>query len=60
MNTPNRHRAIKAIQNLSLPIARRENNFVVIGPYKKKQDAARVVKELSESHGIRGWVMPGN
>ena len=60
LNTPSRHRAVKAIQQLELPVARRENNFVVIGPYKQKQDAARVVKELSESHGVRGWMMPGN
>jgi len=60
LNTPSRHRAIKAIQQLELPVARKENNFVVIGPYKQKQDAARFVKELSESHGVRGWMMAGN
>lgn len=60
LNTPSRHRAKKAIQQLELPVARKENNFVVIGPYKQKQDAARVVKELSESHGVRGWMMAGN
>jgi hypothetical protein len=60
LNTPNRHRATKAIKQLELPVARKENNFVVIGPYKQKQDAARVVKELSESHGVRGWMMAGN
>ncbi|WP_448647048.1 SPOR domain-containing protein [Pseudomonas mohnii] len=60
LNTPSRHRAVKAIQLLELPIARKENNFVVIGPYKQKQDAARVVKELSEKHGVRGWMMAGN
>jgi hypothetical protein len=60
LNTPGRHRAKKAIQQLELPVARKENNFVVIGPYKQKQDAARVVKELSERHGVRGWVMAGN
>ena len=46
--------------DLELPVARKENNFVVIGPYKQKQDAARVVKELSERHGVRGWMMAGN
>lgn len=60
LNTPSRHRATKAITQLELPVARKENNFVVIGPYKQKQDAARVVKELNESHGIRGWLMAGN
>lgn len=60
LNTPSRHRATKAIKQLELPVARKENNFVVIGPYQQKQDAARVVKELSESHGVRGWMMPGN
>lgn len=60
LNTPSRHRATKAIKQLELPVARKENNFVVIGPYKQKQDAARVVKELSERHGVRGWMMPGN
>jgi hypothetical protein len=60
LNTPGRHRAVKAIHQLELPVARKENNFVVIGPYKQKQDAARVVKELSESHGVRGWMMAGN
>lgn len=60
LNTPSRNRAVKAIQQLELPVARKENNFVVIGPYKQKQDAARVVKELSESHGVRGWMMAGN
>jgi hypothetical protein len=60
LNTPSRHRAKKAIQQLELPVARKENNFVVIGPYKQKQDAARVVKELSECHGVRGWMMAGN
>jgi hypothetical protein len=60
LNTPSRHRAKKAIQQLELPVARKENNFVVIGPYKQKQDAARVVKELTESHGVRGWMMAGN
>jgi hypothetical protein len=54
LNTPSRHRTTKAIKQLELPVARKENNFVVIGPYKQKQDAARVVKELSESHGVRG------
>lgn len=60
LNTPSRHRAVKAIRQLELPVARKENNFVVIGPYKQKQDAARVVKELSERHGVRGWMMAGN
>jgi hypothetical protein len=60
LNTPNRHHATKAIKQLELPVARKENNFVVIGPYKQKQDAARVVKELSEIHGVRGWMMAGN
>jgi hypothetical protein len=60
LNTPSRHRAVKAIQQLELPVARKENNFVVIGPYQQKQDAARVVKELSERHGVRGWMMAGN
>lgn len=60
LNTPGRHSAVKAIQQMELPVARKENNFVVIGPYKQKQDAARVVKELSESHGVRGWMMAGN
>ncbi len=60
LDTPSRHRTTKAIKQLELPVARKENNFVVIGPYKQKQDAARVVKELSESHGVRGWVMAGN
>jgi hypothetical protein len=60
LNTPSRHRATKAIQQLALPVARKENNFVVIGPYKQKQDAAQVMKELSESHGVRGWMMAGN
>ncbi|SDO63746.1 hypothetical protein SAMN04489798_3465 [Pseudomonas arsenicoxydans] len=60
LNTPSRHRAVKAIQQLGLPVARKENNFVVIGPYKQKQDAARVVKELSEGHAVRGWMMAGN
>ncbi|WP_186353609.1 SPOR domain-containing protein [Pseudomonas mandelii] len=60
LNTPNRHHAVKAIQQMELQVARKENNFVVIGPFKQKQDAARVVKELSERHGVRGWVMAGN
>jgi len=60
LNTPSRHRATKAIEQLKLPVARRENNFAVIGPYKQKRDAARVVKELSEGHGVRGWLMAGN
>ncbi|ANJ56578.1 hypothetical protein PMA3_16065 [Pseudomonas silesiensis] len=60
LNTPSRHRAKKAIQQLELPVARKEHNFVVIGPYNQKQDAARVVKELSQSHGVRGWMMAGN
>ena len=60
LNTPSRHRALKAIQQLELPVARKENNFVVICPYKHKQDAARGVKVLSESHGVRGWMMAGN
>lgn len=60
LNTPSRHRAKEAIQLLELPVARKENNFVVIGPYKQKQDAARIVKELSEIHGVRGWMTEGN
>lgn len=60
LNTPSRHRAKEAIQQLELPVARKENNFVVIGPYKQKQDAARVMKELSEHYGVRGWMMAGN
>jgi hypothetical protein len=60
LNTPGRQRALKAIQQMQLPVARKENNFVVIGPYKQKQDAARVVKQLSESHAVRGWMMAGN
>lgn len=60
LNSPNRHHAVKAIQQMALQVARKENNFVVIGPFKQKQDAARVVKELSEHHGVRGWVMAGN
>jgi hypothetical protein len=60
LNTPSRHRATKAIQQLELPVARRENDFVVIGPYKQKQDAARVLQDLSDNHGVRGWLMVGN
>ncbi|RON40149.1 hypothetical protein BK666_26825 [Pseudomonas frederiksbergensis] len=60
LNTPSRHRAVKAIQQLELPVARKENNFVVIGPYRQKQEAAQVVKELSESYRVRGWMMAGN
>lgn len=60
LNAPSRHRVTKAIKQLELRVARKENNFVVVGPYKQKQDAARVVKELSERHGIRGWMMEGD
>jgi len=60
LNTPSRHRALKAIQLMALPVARKENNFVVIGPYKKKQDAARILKDLSDMHGVRGWMVAGN
>lgn len=60
LSTPSRHRAKKAIQQLELPVARKENNFVVIGPYNQKQDAARIVKVLSEIHGVRGWMTAGN
>lgn len=60
LSTSNRHRVIKTIKQLELPVARKENNFMVIGPYKQKPDAARVVKELSERHGVGGWMMAGN
>ncbi len=60
MNTPSRNRATKAIKNMQLSVARRENNFVVIGPYKKGKDAVRVVRDLNDSYSIRGWIMKGN
>lgn len=59
LNAPSRHRVTKAIKQMELRVARKENNFVVVGPYKQKQDAARVVKDLSEHHGVRGWMMEG-
>lgn len=54
MNTPSRNRAIKAIKDMQLPVACRENNFVVIGPYKQRMDAVRVVRDLNDSYSIRG------
>ncbi|OUM71009.1 hypothetical protein AUC60_25620 [Pseudomonas caspiana] len=60
MNTPSRNRAIKAIKDMQLPVACRENNFVVIGPYKQRMDAVRVVRDLNDSYSIRGWIMKSN
>lgn len=57
LNAPSRHRVTKAIKQLDLRVARKENNYVVVGPYKHKQDAAQVVRNLSEHHGVRGWTM---
>jgi hypothetical protein len=43
-----------------LPVIRRENDFVVVGPYRQKQDAAQVLTCLSEQYGLRGWLIEGN
>lgn len=60
LNTQSRQRSIHVIQQLALPVIRRENDFIVIGPYKQKQEASYVLADMSEKHGIRGWLTQGN
>ena len=60
LNVPTRRKYMLAIQEMMLPVIRRENDFVVVGPYRQKQDAAQVLKGLSEQYGLRGWLIEGN
>ncbi|VVO41014.1 SPOR domain-containing protein [Pseudomonas fluorescens] len=60
LNTQSRRRSIKVIQHLALPVIRREHDFIVIGPYRQKQEASYVLTDLSENYGVRGWLMRGN
>lgn len=60
LNVPTRQKYMRATQEMVLPVIRRENDFVVVGPYPQKQDAAQVLTCLSEQYGLRGWLIEGN
>lgn len=60
LNAPTRRKYLLAIREMVLPVIRRENDFVVVGPYRQKQDAAQVLTCLSEQYGLRGWLIEGN
>ncbi|MDY7536451.1 hypothetical protein RGV33_33050 [Pseudomonas sp. Bout1] len=55
-----RKKSAAAIKGMKLPVIRLENNFIIVGPYKRKLEAAKVVGDLYESHNVRGWLTPGN
>lgn len=50
----------RAIQELALPVIRREINLIVIGVYRNKVEATAVIKLLKEKYDVRGWVVQGN
>lgn len=60
LNAPTRRKYMLAVQELVLPVIRREHDFVVVGPYRQKQDAAQVLTCLSEQYGLRGWLIEGH
>lgn len=60
LNVPTGRKYMLAIHEMGLSVIRRENDFVVVGPYSQKQDAAKVLTRLSEQYGLRGWLIEGN
>lgn len=55
-----RNKSAAAIKRMGLPVIRLENNFVIIGPYQSKLEAAKIAGDLYEYHNVRGWITPGN
>ncbi|VVN79497.1 hypothetical protein [Pseudomonas fluorescens] len=55
-----RNKSAAAIKGMHLSTIRLENNFIVVGPYKNKSEAAEVVSKLHEVYNVRGWLTPGN
>jgi len=55
-----RKKSAAAIKIMHLPTIRLENDFIVVGPYKSKSEAAKIVSKLHENYNVRGWLTPGN
>ncbi|MGV8891151.1 MAG: hypothetical protein ACOH2P_24595 [Pseudomonas sp.] len=60
LNATNKRRSIEAIRQLELSVVRREHNFIIVGPYRLKQNAAEILQELKEKYNVRGWLEAGN
>lgn len=60
INATNKRRSIDAIRQLELSVVRREHNFIIVGPYRLKQNAAEILQELKEKYNVRGWLEAGN
>lgn len=54
-----RNKSATAIKRMHLSTIRLENNFIIVGPYKSKSEAAEVVSKLHEVYNVRGWLTPG-
>lgn len=55
-----RKKTLEAIDKMSLPLIRLENNFIIIGTYKRKSEAVEIIRNLHDVHNVRGWLTPGN
>jgi len=55
-----RKNSAAAIKGMRLPTIRLENNFIVVGPYRSKSEAAEIASKLHETYNVRGWLTPGN
>ncbi|WP_158664893.1 hypothetical protein [Pseudomonas sp. SWI44] len=55
-----RRKSAEAIKAMNLPVIRQENNFIILGPYKNKTEAAEIVRNLYITHNVRSWLSPGN
>lgn len=55
-----RKQSTAAIKRMHLPTIRLENNFIIVGPYRSKSEAAEIVSKLHVDYNVRGWLTPGN
>lgn len=46
-----------AINDLHLPVIRKENRLIVLGVYKNKVEATEIIGLLKNKYNIRGWVV---
>lgn len=56
----NKQRSIEAVRQMELSVVRREHEFIIIGPYRQKQDAAEILQKLKEKYRLRAWLEEGN
>jgi hypothetical protein len=58
-NSLDRRRVVAAIKQMNLSALRTENDYIIVGSYNVKKEAAAVVKKLHEHYSLRGWLVLG-